>query len=76
VVLGERKVVMGIQPTVIGAAQGVERSEFKHDASPVGQSGAWARYEHGASPGQSSIKSVKNALNLIRLNRLFIESQN
>jgi hypothetical protein len=31
VVLGERKVVMRIQPAMMGAAQGVERSEFKHD---------------------------------------------
>jgi hypothetical protein len=30
-VLGERKVVMGIQPAVVSAAQGFERSEFKHD---------------------------------------------
>jgi hypothetical protein len=30
-VLGERKVVMSIQPAVVGAAQGVERSEFEHD---------------------------------------------
>ncbi|MNM97374.1 hypothetical protein D3C81_1098780 [compost metagenome] len=31
VVLGERKVVMGIQPAVMGAAQRAEGSEFKHD---------------------------------------------
>ncbi|MCY1375910.1 hypothetical protein D9M69_633600 [compost metagenome] len=31
VVLGERKVMMSIQPAVVGAAQGVERSEFEHD---------------------------------------------
>jgi hypothetical protein len=31
VVLGEGKVVVSVQPTVIGAAQGIERSKFKHD---------------------------------------------
>jgi hypothetical protein len=30
-VLGERKVVMRIQPAMVRAAQGVERSEFEHD---------------------------------------------
>lgn len=34
VVFGERKVVMGVQPAVVSCAQCVERSEFKHDASP------------------------------------------
>jgi hypothetical protein len=29
-VLGERKVMMGIQPAVMGAAQGAEGSEFEH----------------------------------------------
>jgi hypothetical protein len=31
VVFGEREVVMGIKPAMVGAAQGVERSKFKHD---------------------------------------------
>ena len=35
VVLGERKVMMRVQPAVIRAAQCVERSEFKHDDAPV-----------------------------------------
>jgi hypothetical protein len=30
-VLGERKVVMSIQPAMMGTAQGVEGSEFEHD---------------------------------------------
>jgi len=31
VVFSKGKVVVSVQPTVIGAAQGVERSKFKHD---------------------------------------------
>jgi hypothetical protein len=35
VVLGKGKVMMGIEPAMMGAAQGSERSKFKHDGSPV-----------------------------------------
>jgi hypothetical protein len=31
VVLGKREVVMGVKPAMMGAAQGIERSQFKHD---------------------------------------------
>ena len=37
-VLGERKMVMGIQPAVVSATERVERSEFKHDRLLKGSS--------------------------------------
>jgi hypothetical protein len=48
-VFGERKMVMGIQPAVVSAAQRVERSEFKHDRLLKGSS--WGgRPGHEARP--------------------------
>jgi hypothetical protein len=35
VVVGEREVVLGIEPAVVGSAEGLEGATFDHGVSPV-----------------------------------------